>query len=940
MPNSANRRSMFGKEIIALLALAIFIFSSTFSVKSQNIDADFNKLILVEKSGGVSTLKLTLFNKNFFPVTVSPSVEIDNPLKLINRVRDSYTIAQRDSVVIFLRIYVAKNSRGGTSHPVKAILIVDEKEKSSILRKDIELRVEELERVSVFLQNTNVYLYKNEKSARIEVNIRNDGNTIKKIHFRQNNFPNVTIKEINKVYEIGNGKDTIIFLEVSPISRPKNLADIPSYLVVADQNEKIVSSLNFVLKPVSSDKKFSENESSKMYKNRFEAFAYSISTPYEYYSVAGYGQFILKNDQLIDYKYRALYFDGNDKLFLRDTRIKYSDGDVQVVLGDQNEFLEKNLFGRGIRGQFTSRDNVITGLYLNNRYRSFSEGSLEIESVNSFMAKHQYTFDKYSTFTAGFIQQFDNRAKINSTLLNTAYEYKRKKNFTSKALLGGSAESHYTNDDSIVNLIGGAASFDLNARLQRVEFKSTNYYSSRNYSGSRRGELLFLEQMHIVTAENRLLVLGYRNRISDPKLYFNGRRIGDNKISSEVFEFLFSQTQSQETIDIRPYYQRDQILNFKSSAFRTSLDYKVSTSKKFFFSVSGDIGFVKPSQRLIRPYFSSLFTNYTTYGPLGLNILTTVGPYYIFEQFRYDLTNQYPVSLNFNPFIKFPLFNKKLNLYGGASYIYNSVFTNQRKSYNLVNIITLAPQTDLVIDAEYITLEGFQRLDVNIGIKKGIDKIKIRRPTLTLRFFEDENSNWKKDKNEKYKEDVMVSVNGAIFMTDSKGKLVYRRLERGYYSFYILEANGFFMPSGYTNEYFMSKDKDREVPLFKGGSVSGMIVVQKTKYAKTVLNDLAGYRITAIDTAGKEFYALTNGDGAFTLFLPVNSYTISLNKQALGDQFIVLRESQQVEIAESQRAIIEYVIKERRRTINIKKFDKSGEIIKGEEREEEKEEDK
>jgi hypothetical protein len=120
------------------------------------------------------------------------------------------------------------------------------------------------------------------------------------------------------------------------------------------------------------------------------------------------------------------------------------------------------------------------------------------------------------------------------------------------------------------------------------------------------------------------------------------------------------------------------------------------------------------------------------------------------------------------------------------------------------------------------------------------------------------------------------------------------------------------------------------LPLSRGIKLLGSILISRDKYSNEEGKlDLSRIRVTAIDSVGKTFSCLTDRDGQFSLFLPTGIYTLSINDAALGSKFIFVQSKMSLDLTHPiDNYNVTFNVAEKRRKMEIKKFNSDGELIK------------
>lgn len=239
-------------------------------------------------------------------------------------------------------------------------------------------------------------------------------------------------------------------------------------------------------------------------------------------------------------------------------------------------------------------------------------------------------------------------------------------------------------------------------------------------------------------------------------------------------------------------------------------------------------------------------------------------------------------------------------------------------------------------------------LSLGFGVRKqiGIPVPGKKYISTTVIIFKDLNGNRKLDANEEGVTDMLVNIrplhfkndgsdttsmdktHGEDFITNTKGEITYENIPAGTYS---VKCNSLVSQSEWfdanNGEYLMDKRQTIYIPLTKGVRITGSLLVEQDKYSNSdVKLDIARIRVTAIDSSGKTYSALTDGNGSFMMYVPTGIYTLTVNESALGSNYMLLQNKINIDLSYfSDNFSITFNAVEKKRKMNIKKFNLQGE---------------
>jgi len=134
----------------------------------------------------------------------------------------------------------------------------------------------------------------------------------------------------------------------------------------------------------------------------------------------------------------------------------------------------------------------------------------------------------------------------------------------------------------------------------------------------------------------------------------------------------------------------------------------------------------------------------------------------------------------------------------------------------------------------------------------------------------------------------------------------------------ISNLKGWISSNGGKQKILFNKKNKIYIPFVKSKFVSGQLLIKKDKYSAQTF-DISNIRITAIDTAGNQYYTLTDRDGNFILNLPPKSYKVFLNSKLFSESFIIENEEFMVDLENNETETVTFSLIERKRKINIRK---------------------
>lgn len=203
--------------------------------------------------------------------------------------------------------------------------------------------------------------------------------------------------------------------------------------------------------------------------------------------------------------------------------------------------------------------------------------------------------------------------------------------------------------------------------------------------------------------------------------------------------------------------------------------------------------------------------------------------------------------------------------------------------------------------------------------------------TIDFIAFYDLNGNKIYDNNELLIENVVIGMNEIQVLTNVDGKAVIENIPSAKYKFtvFALEDLGTWYPL-HEDSIVITDQKKIFIPFVKGVKIIGKVVIDREKYSSEFekIMDLSRIKVTAVDSAGKEYSGLTNPKGEFEIFAPYGKYTLRMDESICGDRFKLIKNNYMVELKQGVDGIFHtFYIVERKRKLAKKKFGADGKLI-------------
>ncbi|MFI5148210.1 MAG: hypothetical protein ACHQRM_00640 [Bacteroidia bacterium] len=264
-----------------------------------------------------------------------------------------------------------------------------------------------------------------------------------------------------------------------------------------------------------------------------------------------------------------------------------------------------------------------------------------------------------------------------------------------------------------------------------------------------------------------------------------------------------------------------------------------------------------------------------------------------------------------------------------AGYNLNSSNASKAALYQNGTVNPAELNTTPVVSQGFMLGFGVKK-DFGIPIPKRLRK-KVNY-TMEFKAFLDLNGNRIMDKDEIPLENVVLHIGEHEVITDSKGGARLVNIQAGYYTEHassLSDLQGWFP---LLEDSIAAANKTYYIPFVRGVKIFGDVLLEREKFSEDVTLDLSRIKITATDSLGKPFPAVTDKHGSYVIYVPLGKYTITMDEKILDDAFNLTQNSYPVVLKQGVENIYApFYIVERKRKINLKKFTQDDNAPKKEE---------
>lgn len=324
----------------------------------------------------------------------------------------------------------------------------------------------------------------------------------------------------------------------------------------------------------------------------------------------------------------------------------------------------------------------------------------------------------------------------------------------------------------------------------------------------------------------------------------------------------------------------------------------------------------------------------------------TSGPKTIFEQQNYFFNSRQTRHIRFMPFWESFVYKNILLLSANISYnndlIAHSSYLNitgQAYWYlpkdwrlHLLGVYSLQHRTD-----QKESLLSYQTLYFEVGIRKefNFQQPRVKYHNVTLIFFKDFNGNHIQESNEPGIKNVLVAlsreqdrtqgnipgeVTSIELLSDNLGIVSLEKIPNGLYTIDFnpvgQDAGSF---SKALDQLTLNVDKNNifYIPFTEKNKVFGKIILNRSRLSGLGKLDLSNVRVTATDSKGRTYSALTDKNGDFVLYAPItDQYTVNINN-IFYENFDLRQNSFKVQFNGYKQFEVNFVFDEKIRRINF-----------------------
>lgn len=930
------------RKALCFIGLLLIILYPSYGVKAQAFTEDSLVLEIKESTVNVQVISHILKIANLSEKVFQGTVLLDplSDLHPLSREEQELSVVPGDSAFIAYRLVVGRDL--GAGRKTIRYLILDGK-KESVLARETYIDIEEREQIYLSVSDAPLMVPQDGDSVRIDVTVNNSGNTSQEVTLVFN-VPN--LREVSPFTEM---KFTMVPMEQKrvtysfiPSANLLSSGQFPVHITGMKGKEKtIFGSKTLTVQNIFTNRRYVDtNPAFRLYPGQGTADN-SLTLSYRQYNSSSH-MMQLQGGGYINLPAGYLHLKGNIYKYstvqdpmITNTALMYKLDENEFTIGNVSEQMELPLFGRGAKAMLSTGD----------RQKTLTFGAVD-QNFNLIGSQPWFT-DYYSFYVEGALGANNSDRGMKATYIYQKNPYEKAtynvggwqwRNVIAKnwnvQLAAYAALSDYENQPGAK--FSGAAEFRYRGSFPSgFLLDGSGYYSDGYFPGSRKGTLSLTQGTSKRLSEKIHLSgsIGYTR--TAPKSYaYNYTYHSENSYGS----LMLSLPQLRRVSTSLSYrYQGENSPSYASwlGEENTSGNVRMASHR-----MGWQWRWQSPNVRhsLLGTLEVGLYTD-----PLGNNRMgqgkTTLnysyrgvmmetsyqkGAYYLYE---YMMAKQqgkqfdrFTASVSTNQQI-----SKKLSFSSGFNFSHD-VYQGSVPSANLTANFMAKDNISFFANAywyRYHFVNPTNIFNVQVGITWNFSKaqpMKGRKSRVTAQVYYDHNANNRYDEGDEPSIGYLLNIDNKAFISDKNGKVHYSQVPYGEYSVKPMQSGRWFF--GRKDITVSSGRTSVSIPLTQSGTLRGRITYIINENSVEIMPRYEGVRFTIMNADGAIIQTtVTGADGKFITFLPMGTYTVTLDKKTLPEHADCEDFSRAVKIEAGKTMKLDpFKIEVKERKVNMKRF--------------------
>ncbi len=946
------------------------------SANTNNLNFAFKNTLVEFSKGEMISNVLCVHNNKAIELKFFSDISIPNNWSAITQKNKLYTIAAGDSIFIPIHILPKVNLTGSSKFLFTAYLYneINEPYGFTVFYGEIKKSIS----WQLSTSESKVYLLNDQTSAPFNITFTNTGSDDQDIHLTLTNYMNnvslldsigQTNAKLPVTFNLKPQKDTTFYYTFLKRVEPRNyrMIDLEGYNPYSlGEAKKYSVNVNSASPNPGDNNKFRSGKKLDFMKlsdswevNKYGSDVIPLLVDLTAFNILGAnpmmnltlrGQtFITKNSSVI-YNSQLSYYSNfftttpyeNAMLYLGYFNTKFNVQYGNVSGGIMGTYQN----GKGLKGEYYINKNQRIGAFYTRSPHLFSKNS----DYSTFGITHNFTNSilQINTQFGHSINNIENRF-TDVLNVNASTNFIKNHSFGIRA-----GVSRNVQQDSIYINYGFLSGFyyngsylknklntNLNALYNSPDYGISNY---ERFTANMGNNYNLNKKWKINLKNNYYRYPDYTNTGFKANYILNNQ-LNFNRINSKIGNY-------------SPYafynLSRNQEFRVRSQGLGLNLGkYNIHENYRHFINLM--TGFYNSPDTLKKSYFFLQFAGFVQIKTVSFSTRYQLGRYGTTKAYYVENSIKNPQTITLSLRHQYVFSRPAFVIQNAISYSYSTI-TGKAINYNpelycyskagwrfgVFAEINFALSSKSKTNEFYFPVSGSSDisepqwnkgfyLGVNVRKEFGIPIPKTKNKYGNIEFvaFYDINGDGKRDKNEDLLENVVIRVDAFEVITNKDGEANLKNIPNGSYlfsAFSIPDLKDWFPHINDTIS--ISKTEKYFVPFARGVKVTGKVFLDREKLSAEADKqmDLSRIKISAVNN--RTFTTLTKFDGSFDIYVPTGKYILTLDEKVLGDRFQLLQNNFELIIDDKfNNLFIPFYVIEKRRKVNITKFDSNGNKI-------------
>lgn len=316
------------------------------------------------------------------------------------------------------------------------------------------------------------------------------------------------------------------------------------------------------------------------------------------------------------------------------------------------------------------------------------------------------------------------------------------------------------------------------------------------------------------------------------------------------------------------------------------------------------------------------------YKSFSLNTYYQRGSFTLTESFG-NVARQSESAYRFNisPGIRQDFLNDRLKLQVNANYNHDS-FSGKNLMYSGNVEYAISPRLSGFVNGYFYNYSNESFSSSNTTVQAGLsfnlpdgrNVTSGQKGNISIFTFYDNNANGLFDSGDEPAPERIISIGGITFLSDRDGTVRYKKVPHGEYTLSIPSQEWYAQAPDKIE--VRSRELQLNIPLQRTGKITGSFFYNyDSRTSMEIYEKYGGLQVEVTGENGFTGRALTNSNGEFTLFVPIGTYTFSVNANFLPKDVFTKFEPQTIVVTESKTVAIPKIeLNVKQRVVEVKRF--------------------